>query len=161
MLGQTAHASLGPELDVLSKEAEALASVLKALEEEHDALISSDPQRVEDAVKRKNEALDGYMSAKTQRESMGISNSIRDAIANHPHLSAGQRASGIELASAMRAAGEHCKTLNQRNGILISALREHTTRALNLVRGNESGVTLNGQQGNADSEMGSRILGTA
>lgn len=159
---QQGTAALGPELDFLSREAEALTVVLKALEEEHAALISNDPARLESAVSEKNSALDRYMAAKASREAQGISDNIKDAIANHPRLSEGQRASGIELATAMRAAGENCQKLNQRNGMLIHALRDHTKRALNLVRGGESGVTLYGQQGRADDpDAGSRVLGTA
>lgn len=154
-------ANLGPELDVLSREAEALTEVLKALEEEHSALISSDAARLERAIEDKNQALDRYMSAKATRESQGIASDIKDAIANHPRLSEGQRASGIELATAMLVAGEQCKHMNQRNGMLISALREHTQRALTIVRGGESGITLYGQQGRTDQDAGSRVLGTA
>lgn len=161
MVSANSHIDLGPELDVLSKEAEALTAVLQCLEEEHSALVENDASRLEDAVTDKNAALDRYLQAKSDREARGLGNNIRDAIANHPQLSAGQRASGIELASAMRAAGESCKKLNQRNGMLISALRDHTQRALSMVRGADVGVTLYGQHGNTDPESGSRVLGTA
>ena len=47
------------------------------------------------------------------------------------------------------------------NGMLISALRDRTQQAINIVRGNDTGVTLYGQQGNAHLDGGSRVLGTA
>ena len=86
---------------------------------------------------------------------------LSGAVGNNPQLSAGQRATGMELVGTIRAAGEHCKTLNQRNGMLISALRDRTQQAINIVRGGGSGVTLYGQQGNAHLDNGSRVLGTA
>lgn len=160
-MNAAADQNLGSELDILSREAEELSTVLRALEEEHSALVENDPQRLEEAVSEKNAALDRYMVTKAEREAKGISDNITQAIASHPKLSAGQRASGIEIASALRATGEHCKKLNQRNGMLISALRDHTQRAMNIVRGGESGVTLYGQQGNTDQNGGSRVLGRA
>jgi flagellar biosynthesis/type III secretory pathway chaperone len=147
-------------LDTLAREAEALTRVLHALEAEHDALITSDAEGLESAIADKNDALEGYMSAKSAREAEGVSHNLQ-TVTNHPRLSAGQQATGVELASTIRAAGESCKTLNHRNGMLISALRDRTQQAINIVRGNDSGVTLYGQQGNAHLDGGSRVLGTA
>ena len=153
--------NLGSELDILSREAEELTAVLRALEDEHSALVENDPERLEGAVSQKNAALDRYMATKAQREAKGLTDNITAAIANHPKLTEGQRASGIEIASSLRSTGESCKELNQRNGVLISALRDHTQRALNVVRGGESGVTLYGQQGNANQDVEGRVLGRA
>ena len=161
MLAAAQETMIAPELDTLAQEAEALARVLHALEEEHNALVSSDAQRLESAIADKNSALDGYMSAKSAREAKGLDQNLHTKVAQHPALSAGQRATGLELASAIRAAGESCKALNHRNGMLISALRDRTQQAISIVRGNECGVTLYGSQGNASQEGGSRVLGTA
>ena len=152
-----------PELDTLSREAEALTQILKALEEEHSALINSQAERLEAAIAKKNTALENYAAAKTARESTGLTESIHDAITNHPNLSTEQRTTGIELASAIRITGENCKRLNQRNGMLISSLRDHTQRALNLVRNNdEPNVLLYSQQGDTNTDNGGcRTLGTA
>ena len=149
-----------PGLDTLAREAEALTRVLHALEAEHDALVNSDAEQLESAIAEKNEALEVYMTAKSTREAEGSSQNLQ-SVANHPRLSSGQRATGVELASTIRAAGESCKTLNHRNGMLISALRDRTQQAINIVRGNDTGVTLYGQQGNAHLDGGSRVLGTA
>ena len=153
--------TMAPELDTLAREADALARVLHALEEEHHALISSDAQRLESAIADKNSALDGYMNAKSAREANGLEQNFQGAVAQHPGFSAGQRATGMELASAIRTAGESCKALNHRNGMLISALRDRTQQAIKIVRGGESGVTLYGSQGNARPDSDSRVLGTA
>ena len=161
MLGRAGLDTLAPGLDTLSREAEALTRVLHALEEEHDALVSSDAQRLESAIADKNSALESYMTAKSAREAEGIAQNLQASAANHPQLSAGQRATGVELASTIRTAGESCKTLNHRNGMLISALRDRTQQAINIVRGNDVGVTLYGQQGDAHLDGGSRVLGTA
>jgi len=161
MLGAARQENMAPELDTLAREAEALARVLNALEEEHDALVSSDAQRLESAIADKNQALDGYLSAKSAREANGLDQNLRNTVAEHPRLSAGQRATGLELASAIHTAGENCKALNQRNGMLISALRDRTQQAIKIVRGGEVGVTLYGSQGNANPDGGSRVLGTA
>ena len=149
-----------PGLDTLAREAEALTRVLHALEAEHDALVNSDAEQLESAIAEKNEALEVYMTAKSTREAEGSSQNLQ-SVANHPRLSSGQLATGVELASTIRAAGESCKTLNHRNGMLISALRDRTQQAINIVRGNDTGVTLYGQQGNAHLDGGSRVLGTA
>jgi len=146
----------------LAREAEALTRVLHALEAEHDALITSDAERLESAIADKNDALEGYMTAKSAREAVGITQNLETVTnPNPPQLSAGQRATGFELSSAIRVAGESCKSLNHRNGMLISALRDRTQQAINIVRGNDTGVTLYGQQGNAHLDGGSRVLGTA
>ena len=160
MLAAAEQDTLAPGLDTLAREAEALTRVLHALEAEHDALITSDAERLESAIADKNDALEGYMTAKSAREAVGITQNL-ETVTNHPQLSAGQRATGFELSSAIRVAGESCKTLNHRNGMLISALRDRTQQAINIVRGNDTGVTLYGQQGNAHLDGGSRVLGTA
>ena len=160
MLAAAEQDTLSPGLDTLAREAEALTRVLHALEAEHDALITSDAERLESAIADKNAALEGYMTAKSAREAVGITQNL-ETVTNHPQLSAGQRATGVELGSAIRVAGESCKTLNHRNGMLISALRDRTQQAINIVRGNDTGVTLYGQQGNAHLDGGSRVLGTA
>ena len=160
MLAMAEQNTRAPGLDTLAREAEALTRVLHALEEEHDALVNSDAERLESAIADKNDALEGYMTAKNAREADGISQNLQ-AVASHPQLSAGQRATGVELASTIRVAGESCKTLNHRNGMFIAALRDRTQQAINIVRGNDMGVTLYGQQGNAHLDGGSRVLGTA
>ncbi len=160
MFASAEQDTLAPGLDTLAREAEALTRVLHALEAEHDALVNSDAERLENAIADKNDALEVYMTAKSTREAEGISQNLQ-SMANHPRLSAGQRATGVELASTIRVAGESCKTLNHRNGMLISALRDRTQQAINIVRGNDTGVTLYGQQGNAHLDGGSRVLGTA
>ena len=160
MLAAAEQDTLAPGLDTLAREAEALTRVLHALEAEHDALITSDAERLESAIADKNDALEGYMTAKSAREAVGITQNL-ETVTNHPQLSAGQRATGVELSSAIRVAGESCKTLHHRNGMLISALRDRTQQAINIVRGNDTGVTLYGQQGNAHLDGGSRVLGTA
>lgn len=161
MFAQQREQGMGVELDTLAREADALARVLHALEEEHDALVTSDAGRLESAIADKNAALEGYLSAKSDREARGMGDDLGSAVGNNPQLSAGQRATGLELVGTIRTAGEHCKTLNQRNGMLISALRDRTQQAINIVRGGDSGVTLYGQQGNAHLDNGSRVLGTA
>ena len=161
MFAQQREQGMGVELDTLAREADALARVLHALEEEHDALVTSDAGRLESAIAYKNAALEGYLSAKSDREARGMGDDLGSAVGNNPQLSAGQRATGLELVGTIRTAGEHCKTLNQRNGMLISALRDRTQQAINIVRGGDSGVTLYGQQGNAHLDNGSRVLGTA
>ena len=161
MLAKSEQDTRVPGLDTLAREAEALTRVLHALEEEHDALVTSETERLESAIADKNEALEGYMTAKSAREAEGITQNLQATVASHPQLSAGQRATGVELASTIRLAGESCKTLNHRNGMLISALRDRTQQAINIVRGSDVGVTLYGQQGNAHLDGGSRVLGTA
>lgn len=160
MLAAAEQDTLAPGLDTLAREAEALTRVLHALEAEHDALVTSDAERLESAIADKNDALEGYMTAKSAREAASTSQNL-ESLASHPQLSAGQRATGVELTSTIRLAGESCKTLNHRNGMLISALRDRTQQAINIVRGNDTGVTLYGQQGNAHLDGGSRVLGTA
>ena len=161
MFAQAQESVMGPELDSLAREADALAKVLHALEAEQDALVNSDAGRLEDAIADKNAALDGYLSAKTDREARILDEDLSGAVANHPQLSAGQRATGMELVGSIRAARQDCKAPNQRNGMLISALRDRTQQAIHIVRGGDSGLTLYGQQGNAHLDNGSRVLGTA
>ena len=104
MLAAAEQDTLAPGLDTLAREAEALTRVLHALEAEHDALITSDAERLESAIADKNDALEGYMTAKSAREAVSTSQNL-ETLASHPQLSAGQRATGVELTSTIRLAG--------------------------------------------------------
>ena len=50
MLAAAEQDTLAPGLDTLAREAEALTRVLHALEAEHDALITSDAERLESEI---------------------------------------------------------------------------------------------------------------
>ena len=150
-----------PALNTLAREAEALSNVLFALEAEHQALTHGDAVALESAVADKARALAAHSDARQHRESAGIGPNIQSAVEQNSSFDANQRAAGLALASQLRTAGEQCKQLNQRNGMLIAGLRERTQSALGILRSGESGVTLYGQQGEAARDMGSRVLGTA
>jgi flagellar biosynthesis/type III secretory pathway chaperone len=153
--------ALTPELSLLAQEADALSAVLHALEAEHAALLEGDAEALETAVAAKQTALSNHAQISRQRESAGLRNSITDYVRQHPKLTNGQRVTGMEIADRLRATGENCQALNQRNGRLIAGLRERTQSALTVLRAGEVGVMLYGQQGESSKDMGSRVLGTA
>ncbi len=151
---------LAPEFALLAQEAETLTEMLRALEQEHDALIEGDSARLEEAVAAKAAALELHAQLRAQREARGLTDISHDAIAQRPDLNEGQKATGLELIERLRASGVACQKLNNRNGMMISSLKDRTHRALTVLRGAPD-VTLYGNRGNADPDMGSRVLGTA
>lgn len=157
----SSNRDLSPELNALVKEADALSTVLHALEAEHEALLEGDSGKLEDAVARKQMALAEHAATAQERESLGLAQNITQSIKENRNLTDSERAQGLALASQLRSAGADAKQKNQRNGMLIAGLRERTSAALGILRPGESGITLYGQQGQANQDLGSRILGRA
>ena len=151
---------LAPEIALLAEEARTLSDVLQALELEHDALIEGDALQLEQAVAQKTSALDAHARLRAQREQIGLKSLSAAELTARANLSEGQRLSGLQLVDQLRTAGDACQRLNNKNGMMIAGLRDRTHRALSVLRGTPD-VTLYGNRGSTDPDMGSRVLGTA
>ena len=151
--------------DVIEKalrlELETLTQVIETLDIEHEALMSSDASRLEQAVAAKQRAITAHAQARNQREKLGLRDSLREQVESHPGFFASLKERALDSIEELRVKGATSKQANQRNGMLIAGLRERTRSALTLLRPDAANVTLYGQKGAAEDTMGSRLLGSA
>lgn len=145
-----------PELVALENELSALEAVHAALEQEYSALVDSQAERLEIAVAEKARLLDTLVERRRARELLTGTGSLRE----HVNLKMAGNPAATALVDKLQAIGEECKKINVRNGQLIGGLREMTSGALGILRG-EPVVTLYGQSGDSACDLGSRSLGTA
>ena len=162
MFNADSHASSAEAIaQALAHELETLTQVVETLDIEHEALLGSDAGRLEQAVAAKQRAIAAHAEARHTRESLGLKEGLRQQIESHPGFLNGLKDRALEHVDALRENGAKSKNANQRNGMLISGLRERTRSALSLLRPDAANVTLYGEQGSAEDTMGSRLLGSA
>jgi flagellar biosynthesis/type III secretory pathway chaperone len=162
MFNADSHASSAEAIaQALAHELETLTQVVETLDIEHEALMGSDAGRLEQAVAAKQRAIAAHAQARHARESLGLKEGLRQQIESHPGFFNGLKEGALEHVDALRENGAKSKNANQRNGMLISGLRERTRSALSLLRPDAANVTLYGEQGSAEDTMGSRFLGSA
>jgi len=151
---QTLVAALDSELDTLTK-------VLDMLDIEHEALLGKDPERLEQAVVAKQKAIAGHLQSRCHRESLGLKDSLREQLETHPTLVNGLREKALDLVTQLSELALTSKNMNNRNGKLISGLKERTNTTLQVLRPEAASITLYGDSGSAENTMGSRLLGSA
>ena len=148
-------------VDVLDKELNTLVYVMEMLDVEHEALIGSDAERLEQAVAAKQNAINAHLKARHDREAIGLKDALREQIEAHPTLVNGLKARAIEIVHDLEKLALKSKELNTRNGRLISGLQDRTTSAIRVLRPEAANITLYGDSGSAENTMGSRLLGSA
>lgn len=162
MLNADSHAISADVIEkALRLELETLTQVIETLDIEHEALIGSDAQRLEQAVAAKQRAITAHAQARNERENLGLRDSLRPQIESHPGFFANLKESTLACIDDLGKKGAASKEANQRNGMLIAGLRERTRSALTLLRPDSINVSLYGQRGSAEDTMGSRLLGSA
>lgn len=162
MMNADSHASSGESIaQALQYELETLTQVVETLDIEHEALMDSDAERLEQAVAAKQRAIAMHAQARHEREKLGLKEGLRAQVESHPGLFNGLRDRALTCVDELRNKGEASKKANQRNGMLIAGLRERTRTALTLLRPDAANVTLYGNRGSAEDTMGSRLLGSA
>ena len=162
MMNADSHASNAEIIaQALALELETLTQVVETLDIEHDALMGSDAERLEQAVAAKQRAIAAHAQARHERESLGLREGLRAQIESHPGFFNGLKAQALACVDELREKGAMSKSANQRNGMLIAGLRERTRSALTLLRPDAANVTLYGQRGSAEDTLGSRLLGSA
>ena len=70
----------------LDEELSTLVQVLDMLDIEHDALMGNDPERLEQAVAAKQNAISAHLKSRSYRESLGLRDSLREQLEAHPTL---------------------------------------------------------------------------
>ena len=152
-----------PEMLVsaLDSELRTLIQVLDMLEIEHEALMGSDPERLEQAVVAKQKAIAGHLKSRSHRESLGLRESLREQLETHPTLVNGLREKALDLVAELSDLALQSKNMNTRNGKLIAGLKERTNTSLKVLRPEAASITLYGDSGSAENTMGSRLLGSA
>lgn len=162
MFNADSHASSAEAIaEALAHELETLTQVVETLDIEHEALMGSDAERLEQAVAAKQRAIAAHVQARHAREALGLKDNLQQQIESHPGFFNGLKDAALANIEALRENGARSKNANQRNGMLIAGLRERTRTALGLLRPDAANVTLYGQRGSADDTMGSRLLGSA
>ena len=162
MMNADSHAASAESIaHALEYELETLTQVVETLDIEHEALMGSDAERLEQAVAAKQRAIATHAQARHEREKLGLKDGLRAQIESHPGLFNGLRDHALACVDELREKGEASKSANQRNGMLIAGLRERTRSALTLLRPDAANVTLYGNRGSAEDTMGSRLLGSA
>jgi flagellar biosynthesis/type III secretory pathway chaperone len=162
MINADSHASSAEAIaQALVRELETLTQVVETLDIEHEALLGSDAERLEQAVAAKQRAIAAHAQARHERETLGLRENLRAQIESHPELFNGLKAQALDTVDVLREKGAASKNANQRNGMLIAGLRERTRSALTLLRPDAANVTLYGNRGSAEDTMGSRLLGSA
>ena len=162
MINADSHASSAEAIaQALVHELETLTRVVETLDIEHEALLGSDAERLEQAVAAKQRAIAAHAQARHEREILGLRENLRAQIESHPGFFNGLKAQALDTVDVLREKGTASKNANQRNGMLIGGLRERTRSALTLLRPDAANVTLYGNRGSAEDTMGSRLLGSA
>ena len=162
MINADSHASSAEAIaQALVRELETLTQVIETLDIEHEALLGSDAERLEQAVAAKQRAIAAHAQARHERETLGLRENLRAQIESHPGFFNGLKAQALDTIDVLREKGAASKNANQRNGMLIAGLRERTRSAITLLRPDAANVTLYGNRGSAEDTMGSRLLGSA
>ena len=162
MINADSHASSADAIaQALVRELETLTQVIETLDIEHEALLGSDAERLEQAVAAKQRAIAAHAQARHERETLGLRENLRAQIESHPGFFNGLKAQALDTVDVLREKGAASKNANKRNGMLIAGLRERTRSALTLLRPDAANVTLYGNRGSAEDTMGSRLLGSA
>lgn len=145
----------------LDSELSTLVQVLEMLDIEHEALMGSDPERLEQAVVAKQNAIAAHLKSRSLREALGLRDSLREQLEAHPTLVNGLREKALNLVIELNELALKSKSMNARNGKLIAGLKERTTTSLKVLRPDAASITLYGDSGSAENTMGSRLLGSA
>ena len=145
----------------LDSELGTLIQVLDMLDIEHEALLGNDPERLEQAVVAKQNAIAAHLKSRSHREGLGLRDSLREQLEAHPTLVNGLREKALSLVAELNDLAVKSKNLNARNGKLIAGLRERTNTSLKVLRPEAASITLYGDSGSAENTMGSRLLGSA
>ena len=162
MFNADSHASSAEAIaEALAYELDTLTRVVETLDIEHEALMGSDAERLEQAVAAKQRAIAAHAQARHAREVLGLKDNLQQQVESHPGFFNGLKDAALANIDALRENGARSKNANQRNGMLIAGLRERTRTALGLLRPDAANVTLYGQGGSAEDTMGSRLLGSA
>lgn len=152
-----------PQLLVAALDSElgTLIQVLDMLDIEHEALLGNDPERLEQAVVAKQNAIAAHLKSRSHREGLGLRESLREQLEAHPTLVNGLREKALSLVAELNDLALKSKNMNARNGKLIAGLRERTNTSLKVLRPDAASITLYGDSGSAENTMGSRLLGSA
>ena len=148
-------------VSALETELTTLVQVLDMLDIEHEALMGNDPERLEQAVVAKQNAITAHLKSRSARESLGLRDSIREQLETHPTLVNGLQERALGLVTELSDLGLKSKNMNVRNGKLIAGLKERTNTSLKVLRPEAASITLYGDSGSAENTMGSRLLGSA
>ena len=130
MINADSHASSAEAIaQALVRELETLTQVVETLDIEHEALLGSDAERLEQAVAAKQRAIAAHAQARHERETLGLRENLRAQIETHPGFFNGLKAQALDTVDVLREKGAASKNANQRNGMLIAGLRERTRSA--------------------------------
>lgn len=131
-------------LHLLDQEVEQASFLLEALNEEHTALNERQSDRIEAAVKAKQERLANFERCEQQRkrwlQQAGVAEQageIRDFLRKQES----QPEELVALWDRLIATAGQCREQNRVNGALVEIHRRHVQRALDILRGTQETPT--------------------
>lgn len=166
---------------LLNSELTCLHNLLDTLNQEFEALTSSDIEALEQITPRKNNALakqaeatisrqnftttivneniadiSGNISEKKTTTSENTEKGLQQLIANYQN-----QADLSKTITQLQTLAEQCQTTNRSNGRLISQKQKHTRNALDILRQADSSPSTYSGQGDTVTKTEGRILGKA
>ena len=162
MISADSHASDPQALvSALQTELDSLVHLLEILDIEHQALLGSDPARLEQAVTAKQNAITTHLKSRSERELLGLRDNLKEQLETHPFISADAKRLACSTVDKLSACASDSNNKNTRNGKLIAGLKERTNTSLRVLRPEAASIALYGDGGSAENTMGSRLLGSA
>lgn len=146
---------------LLTAELSSLKAVESTLDQEHDALLDSNPASLEAATLAKNAAVEQHRQQQTERLNWMTQQGFPADLALSELLA---RCSADEnvgaLAEQLTSLAQQCQDSNRRNGGLIMRLQEHARGALDVLRREDSSDVYS-LSGAREHRSDSRTLGKA
>ena len=110
MFNADSHASSAEAIaEALAHELETLTQVVETLDIEHEALMGSDAERLEQAVAAKQRAIAAHAQARHAREALGLKDNLQQQVESHPGFFNGLKDRALEHVDALRENGAKSK----------------------------------------------------
>ncbi len=146
---------------LLTAELDSLKAVETTLEQEHDALLDSNPASLEAATTAKNAAVEQHRRQQTERLNWMTRQGFPGDLPLSELLTrCGADESAGPVVEQLTRLAQQCQDSNRRNGGLIMRLQEHARGALDVLRREDSSDVYS-LSGAREHRSDSRTLGKA
>jgi len=145
-------------IPLLQRDAAQLSSLEQILKEERAALESRDNPALQAAVERKAQTVQLIQNNAQEKSRLFAQHGLP---VSPQHIKAAlaqlKREDVLELWEQVKAQLEHCQSLNEINGRIVSRSQQSVARLMDILRGQDRQQKLYGQNGR-DNSMGSTNL---
>lgn len=155
-------AAENPLKPLLEAELNTLEALASCLESEQAALLGTEIEGLEEATRKKQEAVSAHQEQQSKRIQWMTARGIPATTGLKELLSLCQAGSDIDaLRSKLSDLADQCQALNRRNGGLILRLHERTRGALDILRGGTDNSDVYSLSGAREHQNEGRTLGKA